>query len=177
MNSTANDIHTEMLKELDSTVYGKSIIDNLFSDTIILSEHVMRFAEQRSFITKKWEDSSNEHTIHFLCVKLQRGEKMNSWIEQHGDVGVVIVQMIGNHIRTDPTGFHVTINASLDPTIDEMIDVKVYPHVTYTLEFARSVWNALAKPLLPSGVHLWHRVPSAIRNGVNVSVSELYPPF
>jgi len=176
VNSTANDIHAEMLKELDSTDYGRSIIDNLFSDTIILSEHVLRFAEQVSF-TKWSRDNSNEHTIHFLCVKLLRSEKMNSWIEQHGDVGVVIIQMIGNHIRTDPNGFRVTINSSLDPTMDQMIDVRVFPHVTYTLEFGRSVWNALAKPLLPSGVHLWHQVPSAIRNGVNVSVSELYPPF
>lgn len=171
MNSTANDIHAEMFKELDSTDYGKSIIDNLFSGNIILSEHVMRSADIRSIWSR---DNSNEHTIHFLCVKLLRSEKMNSWIEQHGDVGVVMVQMIGNHIRTDPTGFRATINTSLDPTMDRMLDVKVFPHVTYTLDFGRSVWNALAKPLLPSGVHLWHQVPSAIRNGVNVSVSELY---
>jgi len=168
MNPNADKIHNEMFEKLNSSSYGKSIIDNLFSGTTILSEHVMEYQEEWS------HQFSRQHTIHFLVVKLSPTNKIESWIQYHGDVGVVIVQMIGNEIRTDSKGFKLNINASpIDSAEEFIIETSVCPSLTYSLEFARAVWNALSKPLLPSGVHLWKTTSSARRNGENVSVSDL----
>lgn len=179
MNPNADKIHNEMFEKLNSSSYGKSIIDNLFSGTTILSEHVMEYQEEWSPQLAQWSRlhsnrHKQEHTIHFLVVKLSPTNKIESWIQYHGDVGVVIVQMIGNEIRTDSKGFKLNINASpIDSAEEFIIETSVCPSLTYSLEFARAVWNSLAKPLLPSGVHLWKTTSSARRNGENVSVSDL----